>query len=373
MARIFFMLFLLSCSFLYGVYSTDKGLTPYTELVDIYDFYKSYRKGVSNDENVINVKGEIEISGLPAFSEEGSYYRLPKKVRDYTREDLRDLSEMSSGGKASFMTTAKELEISAILNGYRTAPYMTSVMQFGFDVYVDGKYSGSVSTKDNNKISRQKVNLGKDQHLKKIDIYFPLYGKVEKFDVFISDKEKVVKTSKMKDKIVFYGSSITQGCCVSNPGLSYPTVVSESIDMQLINLGFSGNGLGDLDIADYISSINPKILVLDYWANPSSEQYKESLPEFYNHVRKNNEDMTILLLAPFVTPHRDIVQKAKYNSSINFVKLMNAQGDNKIYFVDGLINKNESIAFVDARHLNSYGNVLVADRLLSFIQEVRKH
>ncbi|CED60693.1 SGNH/GDSL hydrolase family protein [Moritella viscosa] len=368
MFRSIFFLILIVFSFLYGVYSSSRSLFPYPQLLAIYNDIRFDNK-VSLDFVSIDEK-LISISGLPSYSEDGSYFRLPKNVKDQARVELRHLSELSAGGKASFKTTANILEIKALLNGYRTAPHMTSIMQYGFDVYVNGEYSGSVSTKNVNKIS-DTVKLGVDNNLKDVDVYFPSYGKVIDFDILIPKGEKVTRTPKPEDKIVFYGSSITQGCCASNNGLAYPTIIAEKIDFELLNLGFSGNGLGDLDIANYISTIKPKVLVLDYWANPSAELYRKSLPEFYSLVRQSNETMNIIVLAPFVTPHLKEIQREKYQSSYEFVMEMKRKGDNNIFFFDNLIHHDEGSAFVDARHLNSYGNFLVANRFLDFFVKNR--
>lgn len=42
--------------------------------------------------------------------------------------------------------------------------------------------------------------------------------------------------------IVLYGTSIAQGACASRPGMAWGNIVSRSLEIPLINLGFSGNG-----------------------------------------------------------------------------------------------------------------------------------
>ena len=42
--------------------------------------------------------------------------------------------------------------------------------------------------------------------------------------------------------VVYYGSSITQGACASRPGNAYQNVIARRMNLDFINLGFSGNG-----------------------------------------------------------------------------------------------------------------------------------
>ena len=45
--------------------------------------------------------------------------------------------------------------------------------------------------------------------------------------------------------VVFYGTSITQGGCASRPGMSYQAILGRRLNLDHVNLGFSGNGKGE--------------------------------------------------------------------------------------------------------------------------------
>ncbi|WP_343222827.1 SGNH/GDSL hydrolase family protein [Paenibacillus agaridevorans] len=65
-----------------------------------------------------------------------------------------------------------------------------------------------------------------------------------------------------------YGSSITQGGCASRPGMAYPAQLGRSVNLKILNLGFSGNGKGEPEVARVIAGIErPAALLLDYEAN----------------------------------------------------------------------------------------------------------
>jgi hypothetical protein len=85
--------------------------------------------------------------------------------------------------------------------------------------------------------------------------------------------------------VVFYGSSITQGGCAENPGLSYAAMLGRALKVDFINLGFSGNGLGEPAVAQAIAEIDAAAFVLDHWPNPSLEVYRSTMPGFVATLR----------------------------------------------------------------------------------------
>ena len=54
----------------------------------------------------------------------------------------------------------------------------------------------------------------------------------------------------MKKPVAYYGTSITQGGCASRGGMSYQAIVGRLLNVDHVNLGFSGNGKGEPDVAN---------------------------------------------------------------------------------------------------------------------------
>jgi len=63
--------------------------------------------------------------------------------------------------------------------------------------------------------------------------------------------------------IVFYGTSILQGGCASRPGMVAQRDPRPPLDHPHINLGFSGNGRMEREIAELLAELDPSIYVLD--------------------------------------------------------------------------------------------------------------
>lgn len=292
--------------------------------------------------------------------------RLPCNVAKSTgNEKLVRLGRYTSGVRLKFFTNTDEMYLKFII-AQRFMDHATSIMTNGLDIYINGKYNRSLYP-GNNMIDT-KIAISSDSKYHEVEIYFPLYSEVLDFYVGINEFAEIYQKRDVRQKIVYYGSSITQGCCASNPGMSFPAIVSRKIGVDHINLGFSGNGLGDIEIADFINSLSPTIIVLDYWANPDPAIYQETLPLFVQRIRSKHKNVPIIVTSTFANPRREVIQKYKDEISKLIVQTEREKGDRNIYFLDGLLNEDEFDALVDGRHLNSYGFFLVGERLSEFIK-----
>ena len=83
-----------------------------------------------------------------------------------------------------------------------------------------------------------------------------------------------------KKPIVFYGTSILQGGCASRPGMAHTNIISRRLNRECINLGFSGNGQLDLEVARVMAEVDAGVFVLDFVPNASVEQMKERMETF---------------------------------------------------------------------------------------------
>lgn len=110
---------------------------------------------------------------------------------------------------------------------------------------------------------------------------FPLYASVDEVLIGIDEDATIYSEENLfpnSGKIVFYGTSITQGGCASRPGSSYTQVVARHLGYECLNFGFSGNGKGQIEVAEILSKIeNVKMFVLNYEANVYFDQLKQTV------------------------------------------------------------------------------------------------
>ncbi len=326
----------------------------------IKDFFKSTihpRIIQTNDLKAISIYNDnITINGLPFLSKGDNLNRLPKEMKNKISPILWELGTQPSGGRIRFKTNSKTIAIVAESSSF--IPYhMTSIMKNGLDIYINNVYSGSAWPDSNGKIKKQ-FQL-EDDNIKNITIYLPLYASIKIGKLYVEKNAGISKANDLLkiDPIIYYGSSITQGASASNPGLSYEAIISRKTKIDFINFGFSANGLGDIKMAELISSLDSSLIVLDYWANPTSQQYKKSLPQFVDTIRRKRKNIPILIITPFysVGLKKQQIEKKKIVSS--FIHDRKESGDKHIYMLDGtkMLSKENSFGLVDGLHLNSLG------------------
>jgi hypothetical protein len=63
--------------------------------------------------------------------------------------------------------------------------------------------------------------------------------------------------------IVWYGTSILQGGVASRPGQVNTHIVSRALETEIFNFGFSGNGIMELSVAQYLTEIDASMIIVD--------------------------------------------------------------------------------------------------------------
>lgn len=316
---------------------------------------------------------EINITAGMIYGVNKELQRLPISLKDQTRSIIWSISKHSSGGRIKFKTDASSIYIDANSKHVKPSRHMTNIMKHGVDIYVNNEYYGSSAPSHDTSI-KEVFNFQKEKEFNEITIHLPLYGEIKINKIMIPSSTQIKSSDDLLDKnpIVYYGSSITQGGCASNPGLSYQAILSRRLHIDFINLGFVGNGLGDYEIADYISNIKSSLIVLDYYANPTPEVYKNTLPTFVDRIRKNQPTTPILIISPFYSVNLFEQQNEKREIALKLVKKRGDKGDKNIYYYDGRrsLSREQSFGLVDGRHLNSLGFWFAANGLEPKIKEL---
>lgn len=323
---------------------------------------------------------ELNVSGLGWHTEEAPILRrLPRRLQGTFRAPVWDLAQHPSGGRFRFRTDSARLTLSAANPDTSTMHHMTTVGQSGFDLYVDGLYRGSAWPDAQGRI-RKEWTLGPAGRLREITLYLPLYKPVTLERIVLDDGAHAAAPTPFvrPGPVVYYGSSITQGGCAENPGLSYPAILGRRLGMDFVNLGFSGNGLGEPAVAEAVAELDAAAFVLDHWANPSPEVYRDTLPGFVDILRRHHPKTPILVVGPFWLPSENGSEEArdsqerKRSIGRSFVETRRKAGDRNLVFVDGrdMISREQASGYVDGVHPNSLGFAHCADGLEPHLRKV---
>jgi hypothetical protein len=107
-------------------------------------------------------------------------------------------------------------------------------------------------------------------------LYLPLYNGV--VDVAIGVPEAAVLAAapvRRELPVVFYGTSITQGGCASRTGTCHVAFLGRWLDRPVINLGFSGNGRMEPEVAELLSEIEAAAYIIDCLPNMNGDLVSE--------------------------------------------------------------------------------------------------
>lgn len=307
----------------------------------------------------------LAVYGLPWFNEDQPVLRrLPARLKDQFRPAVWDLAQHPSGGRIRFRTDSTTVGLVAENPRFSNMHHMPSVGENGFDLYVGGDYVGSAWPDGAGRIAKE-WRIGTERAMREVTLYLPLYKPVRIQEVGFDAGARLEPATPyaISKPIVYYGSSITQGGCASNPGGSCQAILERRLRADFVNLGFSGNGLGDPAVADAMAELEASGFVLDFWANPSAEQYAAALPVFVDRLRARWPRVPIVVTSPFYFPAEAFEgevrrsQAAKRQTAEGFVRQRRRAGDRRIVLADGLrmLGPKQTEGLVDGVHCNSLG------------------
>lgn len=329
----------------------------------------------------------FRVAGFPWLGEEGVYRRLPLRPRVELPPAVHRLANCTAGGQVRFRTDASRLLIKVRLSGGASMYHMPATGQCGFDCYIGepGRQqyvsTAQFQAKQKEYISQLYRWPGKREYT--VTLNFPLYQGVEELWIGVDQHAAVSEPPSYKsDKsIIVYGTSVTQGGCASRPGMAYTNLLSRMIPMEFVNLGFSGSGKGEPELAELAADIaNPALYILDYEGNTGPvENIAKSLPVFLRILRERHPLVPILVVSRVrnggdaLHEGRAELHERRRQVQRENVELRRAEGDRHLHFLDGhtligLEDANECT--VDGTHPTDLGFMLMARSLAPVVRSL---
>ena len=322
---------------------------------------------------------DFTLEGFAWHDENNNFHRLPERIYPELREDLICVANNSAGGVIRFKTNSKSIALRCSYEAMRDSSGMPNSAESGFDLYrkdADGlNFVVNIRPEPGEEILDMTADVkSHTDETEEYYLYMPVYSAVKELEIGFEPGSiaEPAEQRPLSERVVFYGSSITNGGCTSRPGMTYPAVFCREFDTQAVNLGFSGNALGEAVIADEISRLDCALIVVEYDHNNTLEGLKETHEPFIRHIRKNNKNVPIIVASRVVyadqtdeeIKRRDVI----YNTYKNAVE----NGDNNIYFLDGAAyfpGKNRTDYTADGVHPNDAGFKKMADCLAEFCRK----
>ena len=245
----------------------------------------------------------------PPFSLHGVFHdgerfrRMPRSVAQAVNEGTAALHANTAGGRVRFRTDSRRVMIRADMDYVPLMPHFAYSGSASFDLYTGkrpARYNGTFMPAYPSENGYESVQTLRESGEQDVMIHFPLYSSVKHLWIGLDEGAHLAPPAPytVGKPVVFYGSSITQGGCASRAGCCYQSLLSEKLDFDYINLGFSGNAKGEQAMADYIASLSMSAFVMDYDHNAPSVEHLEATHEpFFRTVRAAHPDLPILVMA----------------------------------------------------------------------------
>lgn len=280
-----------------------------------------------------------------AFETGGHYHRVDTAKYSAMRLTVKRIFTNTAGLAVVFKTNSSVIHARWKNKHVFAANNMTPIGHSGVDLYVkDGKewvLAGigrpSIKGTESSWKLAGPLPVGEREYL----LYLPLYNELTDLEIGI-DKDAVIESlpNPFRKKIVVYGSSITQGASASRPGMAYTSRISRNTGLYLINLGLSGNGKMEPEVADMLSEIEGvDAFVLDCIANPTPEEISQRTAYMVKKIRSTYPDAPIIFVqrmpdSPSVlTPEdRKTVDRKNRNLEAEFDKLR-AEGIKNLHMI----------------------------------------
>ena len=312
------------------------------------------------------------------------YHRLPDEVEANVRAAVWNLSRNTAGVSLKFQTDSKNIIVKYVVTESHSMQHMPATGKTGLDLYATNKngireWCGArFGFGDTITYSYSPLYYNGSDFEYELDL--PPYNTVKYLKVGV-DKSARFKFINPSEElpIITYGTSITQGACASRPGMIWTSIVRRELEIPLINLGFSGNGLLESGILDVIKVTPARLIVLDCLPN----MYRYDNPKIIEltvnavkEIREAQPNVPIILTDHLGYPHSTMLiglaNKAELSNEAN-LKAYNeliSMGYSNLYHLtyDDIAMPDDGL--VEGIHPSDYGMRAYADAYTSLIRDV---
>ena len=292
---------------------------------------------------------QLGLEGQGWQDTEAPYDRLPARARDTVRPEVWSLSRHSAGLCVRFETDAQTIHAAWTLTSPRLEMvHMPATGVSGLDLYVrteSGRWrwlaTGRPAAQTNEVQLVGGLTVGRREYL----LYLPLYNGVASLEIGIPAGSVLARAderpAERRRPIVFYGTSITHGGCASRPGMVHTAILGRWFDRPVINLGFSGNGRMEIEVAELLAELDPAVYVIDCLPNITAPQVAERTGPLVHALRRARPDTPILLVEDRSYADAFLVSARRERNDSSRAALrkvyedLQAAGIKKIYYLEG--------------------------------------
>ena len=215
-------------------------------------------------------------------------------------------------------------------------------------------------------------------------LYLPLYDGIETLEIGIEEKAMIrqpqVESPVTERPVICYGTSITQGGCATRPGMAYTNILSRMLNREVVNLGFSGHGHLEYEIAELMTHRNPSVIVMDFIPNVSASMLNERIERFMSIIEDKIPGVQILFiehvpfpLAEFNLKKGEWVEESNEALRKAFRELKKKGYQNLHYLKSEHLLGEDGESTVDGEHFTDLGFDRFAKGIYPVVKKLIRH
>jgi hypothetical protein len=139
--------------------------------------------------------------------------------------------------------------------------------------------------------------------------------------------------------------------------MAHASILSRWLDMEVINLGFSGSGQMEIEMADLQGELDVELYVLECLPNMTLEMVRERVVPYVKRLREHQPDTPILMIE-----HCLMLSESKNNKAYRAAyETLIADGTNDLHYLPngGMLDGREN-GTVDGIHPTDLGFLRIA-------------
>ncbi len=305
--------------------------------------------------------------------------RLPAKAKGVVRDAVWYLGTNTAGLSVHFRTNSTKLWAKWTVRYDNSMWHMTDAGIKGVDLYMNdqGKWLYAGTGSPSGKSNQRQILRGMDGEVHDYHMNLPLYDGLDTLWIGVEEGSLIEPHSLLEGKpLLIYGTSIQQGGCASRPGMAASNIISRQLNREVINLGFSGNGRMEMELAELIAEIDAYAYIFDCLPNLHNLEVIYPLyMEFVHFIREKHPDTPIFLVETATTVKsaivsRDLEQLNRQNEELGKAfKMLKNEGVMGLYLISGkdLIGTDQE-GTVDGVHYTDLGFLRYAEKMVRVIK-----
>lgn len=314
------------------------------------------------------------------------YARLPISAKSIVPEQVWNLAQHSTGMVIQFETNAEEIHARWTLSSKQLAmPHMPATSASGVDLYAWDETNNrwrwvAVAQPNRFPTTEARLTYGIMPGEFRYRLYLPLFNGVEKIEVGVPEAATFSPIlPRVSPPIVVYGTSIVHGVAASRSGMSYPAILGRWYDLPVINLGFSGRGKMELELAHLLAEVDASAYIIDCLPNMPPSLVSERAAAFLEALCSQRPNTPIVIVEDrsygnaWIIPtlgKRNVASREILQRTYGHLE---KTGVPNLFYVFGsdLIGEDDE-ATVDGSHPTDLGFLRIAQRINRTLESISR-